>query len=82
MPGNSADLNTNVLLNYTDLRLLVNKWLYQEVLLREQLDRDGVVDFADFSIVTLQLMHIISLLLPRLIRTSACFSLATIWGPL
>ncbi|GAF89111.1 unnamed protein product, partial [marine sediment metagenome] len=41
--GNIADLNNSNSVGYTDLMLLANKWLYQEVLLRENLDRNGFV---------------------------------------
>ena len=48
--GNIADLNNSDSVGYTDLMLLVNKWLYQEALLREDLDRNGIVNFSDFAI--------------------------------
>jgi len=48
--GNIADLNTDGFVNYADLMLLTEKWLYQEVLLPEDLDRDVIVNFTDFSI--------------------------------
>ena len=48
--GNIADLNNSDSVDYTDLMPLVNKWLYQEILLPEDLDRNGIVNFADFTI--------------------------------
>ncbi|MHC4157782.1 MAG: hypothetical protein ACYSSO_01760 [Planctomycetota bacterium] len=50
--GNIANLNNdaNDIVDYNDLSLYVDKWLYDEVLLAEDLDRDGDVDAVDFSI--------------------------------
>jgi len=48
--GNIADLNNSGFVNWKDLRLLVNKWLRQEVLLAEDLNRNGIVNFIDFAI--------------------------------
>jgi len=53
--GNVADLNPDVndandWVNYEDMALLTGKWLRDEVLLSEDLDRNGMVDFADFAI--------------------------------
>lgn len=48
--GNIADLNNSDLVDYTDLMQLLNKWLYQEVLLPEDLNRNGFVNFTDFAI--------------------------------
>lgn len=47
--GNIADLNNNDLVDYTDIGIFVNKWLYQQALLAEDLDRNGVVNFIDFA---------------------------------
>jgi len=51
--GNVANLNNdaNDIVDYNDLALLVDKWLYLEVLLAEDLDRDGDVDAVDFAIL-------------------------------
>jgi hypothetical protein len=46
--GNIADLNNNDLVDYTDLMLLTGKWFCVHPLLREDLDRDGFVNFIDF----------------------------------
>jgi hypothetical protein len=48
--GNIADLNNSDSVDYTDMMAIVNKWLYQEILLPEDLDRNGVVNIADFTI--------------------------------
>jgi len=49
--GNKADLNNSDLVDYADLMGFVNKWLYQEILLPEDLDKNGVVNFTDFAIL-------------------------------
>ena len=54
--GNIADLNPDVndandWVDYNDMLLLTDKWLSNEVLLAEDLDRNGVVDFADYAIL-------------------------------
>ncbi|MHC4751002.1 MAG: NosD domain-containing protein, partial [Planctomycetota bacterium] len=54
--GNVADLNPDIndandWIDYSDMAIFVNKWLYNEVLLAEDLDRDGMVDFTDFAIL-------------------------------
>ncbi len=48
--GNIADIDTNDVVDYIDLKLFTNKWLYQEILRPEDLDRNGVVNFTDFAI--------------------------------
>jgi len=48
--GNIADLNANDVVNYADLKLFTEGWLRQQVLLAEDLDRDGSVKFKDFAI--------------------------------
>ena len=48
--GNIADLNFDGRLCYQDMKLLTDKWLYEELLLPEDLNRDGFVNFSDFSI--------------------------------
>ena len=50
--GNIANLDNDAgdNVNLFDLALLVDKWLYEEVLLSADLDRDGFVDFEDFDI--------------------------------
>jgi hypothetical protein len=50
--GNIADLNTDGCVGYTDMMLLMYKWLYEAVLLAEDLDRNGFVNFTDFAIFT------------------------------
>ena len=54
--GNIADLNPDVndandWVDYNDMLLLADKWLSNEVTLAEDLDRNGVVDFADYAIL-------------------------------
>ena len=47
--GNVADFDGSGRVDYTDMRLLTCKWLRQEVLLTEDLNRDATVDFHDFT---------------------------------
>ncbi len=54
--GNVADLNpelndANDWVGYDDMLLLTDKWLSNEVPLAEDLNRNGVVDFADYAIL-------------------------------
>lgn len=56
--GNVADLNPDVndandWVDYSDMMLLTNQWLSEvnELPLAEDLNRDGIVDFADFAIL-------------------------------
>jgi hypothetical protein len=49
--GNIADLNLNGRVDYNDIKLLIDKWLSNEVLLAEDLNRDRAVDFTDFAIL-------------------------------
>ena len=39
-----------LIVDYIDLMMLAEKWLRREVLLAEDLDRNGVVDSVDFAI--------------------------------
>jgi len=48
--GNIADLDLDGFRYYGDMQLFVEKWLYEKVLLPEDLDRNGIVDFFDFAI--------------------------------
>ncbi|MHC4499362.1 MAG: S41 family peptidase, partial [Planctomycetota bacterium] len=48
--GNIANFNMGGFVNYTDLRMFFDKWLDQDYLLSEDLDRNGVVNFIDFAI--------------------------------
>ena len=48
--GNIADIDANDVVDYIDLKLFTNKWLYQEILRPEDLDRNGFVNFIDFAI--------------------------------
>jgi predicted outer membrane repeat protein len=54
--GNIADLNNDNLVNRQDLKMLADKWLYEQVLLAEDLDRNGMVSFVDFAILAEELM--------------------------
>ena len=49
--GNIADLNYDGWVDYEDMALFTDKWLRTEVLLREDLDRNGHVDLLDLSII-------------------------------
>ncbi len=48
--GNVADLDLDGFVYRTDLPLLLGAWLSDAVPLREDLTRDGIVDFPDFSV--------------------------------
>ncbi|MBW8038920.1 MAG: hypothetical protein FVQ85_02850 [Planctomycetes bacterium] len=56
--GNIADLNIDGLIDYRDMKLLIDKWPYEAVFLYEDLSRDGIVNFTDFAIFahTLELL--------------------------
>jgi len=48
--GNIASLNGDDSVGYADIILFIEKWLYEEVLLPEDFDRNGIVNFIDFAI--------------------------------
>jgi hypothetical protein len=48
--GNIADLDNDDNLDFNDVKLFTEKWLYQEVLLAADLSRNGDVNFMDFAI--------------------------------
>jgi parallel beta-helix repeat protein len=48
--GNVADLNNDDLVDYTDLMALTDKWLREDILLREDLSRDGLTNCIDYAI--------------------------------
>ena len=48
--GNIADLDNDDFVDYNDLKLYSEKWLNQQVLLPEDLNRNGFIDFVDFAI--------------------------------
>jgi len=48
--GNIVDLNGDGCVDYTDVMLLTDKWLYEAILLAEDLDRNGFVNFTDVAI--------------------------------
>ncbi len=55
--GNPADHNPDVTdandwVDYRDLALFCHKWLSEEVPLAQDFNRDGIVNFADFAILT------------------------------
>jgi hypothetical protein len=54
--GNIANLNNDPcdIIDFNDLVLFVGKWLYQEVLLPEDLDRNRIVNFDDYAIFAQQ----------------------------
>jgi hypothetical protein len=48
--GNIADLDFGGSVNWSDLKILTGKWLVEELLLAEDLNRDGLVNGWDFAI--------------------------------
>jgi hypothetical protein len=50
--GSIANLDNDVydIVDSADMALLFDKWCYEEVLLAEDLNRDGKVDFTDYAI--------------------------------
>ncbi len=48
--GNGGDLNNDGGSDYRDMKLLIEKWLYEAMLLPEDLSRDGIINFSDFAI--------------------------------
>jgi hypothetical protein len=48
--GSIADLNIDGEIGGKDMKLLTDKWLFESVLLAEDLNRDGFVNFIDFAI--------------------------------
>ena len=57
--GNIANLDNDPYdtIDFNDLALFVEKWLYEEVLLPEDLDRNGTVNFADYTIFAQQWLN-------------------------
>jgi parallel beta-helix repeat protein/predicted outer membrane repeat protein len=49
--GNISDLDCSNAVDGVDLKLITDKWLYQQVLLSEDLNRDGLIDSGDFAIL-------------------------------
>ena len=47
--GNAADSNNDDVVDVKDLVLLTDRWLADEVLLPEDINRDGLVNFPDFA---------------------------------
>jgi hypothetical protein len=47
--GNVADVDGSGRVDYTDMKLLAYKWLEQQVLLPEDLNRDAIVNFFDIA---------------------------------
>jgi hypothetical protein len=52
--GSGADYNNDDAVDGRDVRMLADKWLAQAVLLAEDINRDGRVDFLDFAEFALQ----------------------------
>jgi hypothetical protein len=48
--GNIADLDFSGSVNWWDLKMLTNKWLVEELLLSEDLNRDGTVNSKDYAV--------------------------------
>jgi len=55
--GYIADLNNDDKVDFGDLKLFTNEWQNEQLLLSEDLDRNGFVDFKDFAIFGLQWSH-------------------------
>lgn len=57
--GNIANLNNDPCdaINFNDLSLFIEKWLYEEVLLPEDLNRNGIVNFVDYAIFAQQWLY-------------------------
>ena len=49
-PGSIADIDVDGQIGGKDTKLLIDKWLFEEVLLPEDLNRDGKVNFTDYAI--------------------------------
>ena len=49
--GNIADLNNDNTVGHADVKMLAERWLHQESLVAEDLDRNGVVSLSDFCIL-------------------------------
>ncbi len=49
--GDPGDLDLDAYIGPEDLKQLCEKWLVQEVLLAEDMDRNGIVDFADLAVL-------------------------------
>ena len=49
--GNVADLSNDGMVNYTDMKLFMNKLFISEVLLAEDLNRDVIINFVDFAVL-------------------------------
>jgi hypothetical protein len=47
--GSKADFNCDDVVDFTDLCMLTEVWLVEDVLLTEDINRNGFVDFADFA---------------------------------
>ena len=50
LAGNVADFNNDNIVNYIDYSLLIGRWLTTEQPLREDIDRNGIVDFEDLVV--------------------------------
>ena len=48
--GNIADIDCNDVVNEYDLYMLLDKWLQDGLLMKENLNRTGEVDFVDYSV--------------------------------
>jgi parallel beta-helix repeat protein len=49
--GSVADIDVDGQIGGKDIKLLIDKWLFEEVLLPEDLNRDGIVNFIDHAIL-------------------------------
>ena len=48
--GNIADFDNDGFVENPDIMLFTDKWLYQQLLLSEDLNRNGIVNFIDFAV--------------------------------
>jgi predicted outer membrane repeat protein len=48
--GSIADIDVDGRIDNSDMKLLIDSWLYEALLLPEDLSRDGIVNFTDFAI--------------------------------
>jgi hypothetical protein len=48
--SNIADLNSDDSVDYLDLGLIGDAWLIEQVLLREDMDRNGIINGRDYAI--------------------------------
>ncbi len=55
--GNATDLNLDGWGDCRDMKLLIEKWLYEAMLLPEDLSRDGIINSVDYAIFAYYFEH-------------------------